>query len=73
MVAVMEEFDEVSRRELFALREIRSIGRTTDHPMVIQLLNDDLIIKAQDNCFQLSAKGRRMLVRGSPFLWNIAS
>ena len=72
MVAVMEEFDELSRRELFALREIRSIGRTTD-PMVIQLLNDDLIIKAQDNCFQLSAKGRRMLVRGSPFLWNIAS
>ena len=33
------------------------MGRTTDRPMEIQLLNDDMIIKAQDNCLQLSAKG----------------
>ena len=69
----MEDFDELSRRELFALREIRSMGRTADRPMEIQLLNNDMIIKVQDNCLQLSAKGRRMLVRGSPFLWDIAS
>ena len=49
------------------------MGRTADRPMEIQLLNNDMIIKVQDNCLQLSAKGRRMLVRGSPFLWDIAS
>lgn len=69
----MEDLNELSRRELFALREIRSTGRTTDRPMELQLLNDDMISKAQDNCLQLSAKGRKMLVRGSPLLWDIAS
>lgn len=69
----MEELDELSRRELFALKEIRSTGRTTDRTMAIQLLNDGMIIDAQDNSLQLTAKGRRMLVRGSPLLWDMAS
>jgi hypothetical protein len=37
-----------------------------DHILVHQLRNDDMIIISQDGCLQLTAKGRRLLVRGSP-------
>ena len=69
----MEHCDELSRQELLALKEIRLTGRTTDPKMALQLLNDDMIIDSQERCLQLTAKGRRMLVRGSPSLWDMAS
>jgi hypothetical protein len=69
----MENGDELSRHELLALKEIRLTGRTTDPKMALQLLNDDMIIDSQERCLQLTAKGRRMLVRGSPSLWDMAS
>jgi rRNA processing protein Krr1/Pno1 len=69
----MENCDELSRHELLALKEIRLTGRTTDPKMALQLLNDDMIIDSQERCLQLTAKGRRMLVRRSPSLWDMAS
>jgi rRNA processing protein Krr1/Pno1 len=69
----MEHCDELSRQELLALKEIRLTGRTTDPKMALQLLNDDMIIDSQERCLQLTGKGRRMLVRGSPSLWDMAS
>ena len=69
----MENSDELSRRELLALKEIRLTGRTTYRTIAHKLLDDDMIIDSQDSCLQLTAKGRRMLVRGSPSLWDIAS
>jgi hypothetical protein len=69
----MQMMDELSRRELLALREIREIGRTTDHAMALELLSVGMVMQAHDGHFHLSAEGRRMLVRGSPSLWNIAS
>ena len=69
----MTGLNELSRRELLALKEIRLIGRTADHAVALQLLNDDMVAKCEDGCLQLTAEGRRMLVRGSPSLWGMAS
>lgn len=69
----MENSDDLSRRELLALKQIRSKGRTTDRATALQLLNDDMIIVSQDGCLQMTLKGRRMLLRGSPSLWDMAS
>jgi len=41
--------------------------------MVLQLLNDDMIVVSQDGGLQMTLKGRRMLLRGSPSLWDMAS
>ena len=69
----MEEIDDLKRRELLALKEIRLKGRTTDRTLVLQLLNDDLIIGSPNGYLKLTAKGRRILVRGSSSLWDMAS
>ena len=70
---VMEQQDELSCREILALKEILLTGRTTDRRLSVQLLNDDLIINSSNRHLRLSTKGRRMLVRGSPSLWSLAS
>jgi hypothetical protein len=69
----MENLDELSRRELLALKEIRLIGRTIDRTIALQLYGKKLIIDSEDCCLQFTTKGRRMLVRGSPSLWDLAS
>jgi hypothetical protein len=69
----MEHLEELSRRELLALKEIHLMGRTTDRTIALQLYNDDMVIESQDCCLQLTAKGRRLLVRGSPLLWDMTS
>jgi hypothetical protein len=66
----MDRLDELSRRELLVLKEIHLMGRTTDPIIALQLFNDDMLIDSQDCCLQLTAKGRRLLVRGSPSLWD---
>jgi len=68
----MELAGELSRRELLVLKEIRLKGQTSDRTMVLQLLNDDMIVALPDTPLQLTQKGRRMLVRGSPSLWDVA-
>jgi hypothetical protein len=68
-----QSLEELSRRELLALKEIHLIGRTTDRTIALQLYNDDMVIESQDCCLQLPAKGRRLLVRGSPLLWDMTS
>lgn len=55
----MESLNELSRRELLALKEIRLTGRTTDRTMALQLLNDDMIIDDQDGCLQLTCVYRK--------------
>jgi hypothetical protein len=68
----MEKFDELSRRELMALKEICLTGRTNDS-LALRLLSEDMIAHIEDGYFQLTSKGRRMLVRGSPLLWENAA
>jgi hypothetical protein len=69
----MEKSDELSRRELLILKEIRLTDRTNNRTIARQLLNNGMIGELQDGRLQLTAKGRQMLVRGSPSLWDIAS
>ena len=68
----MEFTGELSRRELLVLKEIRLTGRTNDRTVALGLLNDDMIADLPNTCLQLTAKGRKMLVRGSPSLWDVA-
>ena len=68
----MELTGELSRRELLVLKEIRLTGRTNDRTMALRLLNEDMIADLANTHLQLTPKGRKMLVRGSPSLWDLA-
>jgi hypothetical protein len=68
----MELTGELSRRELLVLKEIRLTGRTNDRTMALRLLNEDMIADLANTHLQLTPKGRKMLVRGSPSLWDVA-
>ncbi len=68
----MPRTDELSRRELLVLKEIRLTGRTSDGVIARQLAEDKMIVDAQGGRLELTAEGRRMLVRGSPALWDIS-
>jgi hypothetical protein len=68
----MEFIGELTRRELSVLKEIRLTGRTNDRTTAARLLNDDMIADLPNTHLQLTPKGRKMLVRGSPSLWDVA-
>ena len=68
----MEFTGELSRRELLVLKEIRLTGRTNDRTVARRLLSDDMIADLPNTYLQLTPKGRKMLVRGSPLLWDVA-
>ena len=69
----MENLGELSRRELLGLKEVQLKGRSTDRTLAVQLIDNDLIIGSPGGYLKLTTKGRRMLVRGSPSLWDMAS
>ena len=68
-----ERDGELSPHELSALREIQLTGQTSNHILARKFLNGDIVVKSQDGYLQLTVKGRRLFVRGSPLLWNIVS
>jgi hypothetical protein len=61
---------DLSRHELLALREIRLTGQTSQTVLVRQLLDEKIIVEAEGN-LNLTSKGRSLLVRGSPSLWEM--
>jgi hypothetical protein len=67
------ELDELLRHELLALIEIRLTGRTVNCTAMHQLLDNGMIIDLHGDRLQLTSRGRRMLVRGSPLLWDVAA
>jgi hypothetical protein len=67
------ELDELLRHELLALIEIRLTGRTVNCTAMHQLLDNEMIIDLHGDRLQLTSRGRRMLVRGSPLLWDVAA
>lgn len=71
-IMYVETANELSRREILVLKEIRLTGRTTDCAIVRQLFDIEMIADFQSDNLQLTAKGRRMLLRGSPSLWDVA-
>ncbi len=66
----METIEELSRHELIALKEIRLTGRLADHALVRQLVHDKMIFCSKVGDFELTAKGKYFLVRGSTSLWD---
>jgi hypothetical protein len=67
------ELDELLRHELLALIEIRLTGRTVKSTAMHQLLDNGMVIDTHGDRLQLTSRGRRMLVRGSPSLWDVAA
>ena len=66
----MENLKELSRHELLALKEIHLTGQASDKGLVRKFVEQEMVIEV-DNLL-LTHKGRGLLVRGSPSLWDIA-
>jgi len=67
----METVEELPQQELIVLRDIHVSGRSNNHAIVCQLIRDGMIVDAER--LELTTNGRRMLVRGSPSLWDTAA
>jgi len=64
--------DELSRPELIALKEIAMTGRATDAGLLLRLFALGSVA-GDSHDLRLTGKGRSLLVRGSPLLWDIAA
>ncbi len=58
--------------ELLALKEVRLTGRLTNRALVARLFTVGAIGHCDDGGFELTARGKNLLVRGSPALWSFA-
>jgi len=65
--------DELLRHELLALKEVRLNGALIDRTTMRQLRDMEMITELHDGRLRLTNRGRKMLVRGSPSLWDVAS
>jgi hypothetical protein len=69
----MEIMEELSVRELLALKEIHLTGQTWDKRLVGKFVEHEMIAEIGVDSLLLTNKGRSLLVRGSPALWDIAA
>jgi hypothetical protein len=69
----MEVMEDLSVRELLALKEIHLTGQTSDKRLVRQFVEEEMIVDIELDRLLLTHKGRSLLVRGSPALWDIAA
>jgi hypothetical protein len=67
------KMEDLSRHELLALREIGLTGQTVQQTLIRHLLDEKIIMDIEGGLLDLTSKGRRLLVRGSPLLWDIAA
>jgi hypothetical protein len=61
---------DLSPRELLVLREIHLTGQTAQKILARQLLDKEIIVDVAD-FLDLTSKGRSLLVRGSPLMWDM--
>jgi hypothetical protein len=61
---------DLSPQELFVLREIHLTGQTRKSNLARELLDKEIIVDTK-GCLDLTSKGRSLLVRGSPSLWEV--
>jgi len=64
--------EELSRYELMALKEIAMTGKLTDAALLLRLFAQGSVA-GDSGDLQLTGKGRSLLVRGSPALWDMAA
>ena len=65
--------EELSKRELLVLKEIHMTGETSDKGLARKLAERDIIADLEVGSLLLTHKGRSLLVRGSPALWDMAA
>jgi len=66
----MENISELSRHELLALKEIYLTGQASDKELVRKLVEEEMVVDIEVDNLLLTHKGRGLLVRGSPSLWD---
>lgn len=64
---------ELSKRELLALRELHLTGEMSDQELVRKFVENDIVVDLETSGLLLTHKGRGLLVRGSPALWDVAA
>jgi len=69
-IAIMEE---LSLRELLALKEIHLASETSDKYFVRKFVEQEIVIVIEIGNMLLTNNGRKLLVRGSPAMWDIAT
>ena len=69
-IGIMEE---LSKRELLALKEIHLTGQTSDKDVILKFVESDIVVDVGVGSLLLTHKGRGLLVRGSPALWSMAA
>jgi hypothetical protein len=67
----MENISELSRHELLALKEIYLTGQASDKELVRKLVEEEMVVDIEVDNLLLTHKGRGLLVRGSPSLWDV--
>lgn len=67
----MEVMEDLSLRELLALKEIHLTGQTSNKRLVRKFVEEEMIVDIEVDSLLLTHKGRSLLVRGSPALWGI--
>jgi hypothetical protein len=65
--------EELSKRELLALKEIHLTGETSEKELIRKFVNSDIVVDVEVGSLLLTHKGRSLLVRGSPALWDMAA
>jgi hypothetical protein len=67
----MQNIKELSRHELLALKEIYLTGQASDKELVRKLVEEEMVVDIEVDNLLLTHKGRGLLVRGSPSLWDV--
>jgi hypothetical protein len=65
--------EDLPLRELLILKEIHLTGKTSDERLVRKFFEEEMIVDIGVGSLLLTHKGRSLLVRGSPALWDIAA
>jgi len=68
----MQAEEELSRPELLALKAIAMTGKATDAGLLLRLFAQGTVA-GEAGDLRLTRKGRSLLVRGSPALWDMAA
>jgi hypothetical protein len=64
---------ELTRQELLTLREIHLTGQASSKDVLRRLVDAEAVVDTEVCGLLLTGRGRELLVRGSPSLWDVAA
>ena len=65
--------DDLSLQELLALKEIYLTGQMSDKNLMRKFVEKEIVVNIENSSMLLTHKGRALLVRGSPLLWDLVA